>query len=148
MAMRTLLLGTATAVALAGMATSAQAADRHGWYFGLEGGIVKVNDNSHGFLTDINYEAGWAGIGTVGFAFNGHWRVELEAGMRRNEIDKVSILGFPPVSQDSGDLRNYTGMINAVWDAPISNKWALSLGLGIGGDHVRLQEGAFGFSSA
>src|SRR6185503_3553267 len=101
MAMRTLLLGTATAVALVGMATSAQAADRHGWYFGLEGGIVKTNDNNHGLLSDIQYESGWAGLGTVGFAWSGHWRTELELGMRRNEIDKVSYLGLPAVTQDS-----------------------------------------------
>ena len=130
------------------MAASAQAADRHGWYFGLEGGVVKVNNNSHGLLTDIDYESGWAGLGEIGYAFNGHWRVELEGGYRRNEIDKISYLGATPVSQDSGDLRNYTAMVNAIWDAPISNKWALSLGLGVGADHVRLQEGFFGFSSS
>jgi len=132
MAMRGLLLGTATAVALAGMATSAQAADRHGWYFGLEGGIVKLNDNTAYFGLETAYENGWAGLGEVGYAFNGRWRVELELGMRRNEVDKIEFIG----SVDTGDVRNYTGFVNAVWDAPISNKWALSLGAGIGLDHV------------
>jgi OOP family OmpA-OmpF porin len=129
--MRTVLLGTATAVALAGMAASAQAADRHGWYFGLEGGIVKVTDNGGWFGEQVQYENGWAGLGEVGYAFNGHWRVELEGGMRRNEIDKID--GF---TTNTGDLRNYTGFVNAIWDAPISNKWALSLGVGVGVDRV------------
>src|SRR5690242_17285329 len=120
--MRTWLLGTATAVALVGMTTGAQAADRHGWYFGLEGGIVKVDDNGAFVSQHTEWESGWAGLGTAGFAFNGHWRAELELGMRRNELDKINGVTF-----DGGDLRNYTVMVNGVWDAPISNKWALSL---------------------
>jgi len=46
----------------------------------------------------------------------------------------------------SGDLRNYTGMVNAIWDAPISNKWALSLGLGAGVDRVYQSVPVFGVS--
>jgi opacity protein-like surface antigen len=114
------------------LATSAQAADRHGWYFGLEGGIVHLDDNDAYFGFKTQYERGWAGLAEVGYAFNGHWRVELEGGMRRNEIDKIQFFG----SIDQGDVRNYTGFINAIWDAPISNKWALSLGAGIGVDDV------------
>jgi OOP family OmpA-OmpF porin len=129
--MKGLLLGTATAVALAAMATSAQAADRHGWYFGLEGGWVKVNDNNGYFGESVQYENGWAGLAEVGYAFNDHWRLEVEGGMRRNEIDKID---GDSVSQ--GDLRNYTGFVNAIWDAPISRKWALSLGVGVGADRV------------
>src|SRR6185503_3763810 len=129
MRIRTVLL--ASAVAVSALSASAQAADRHGWYFGLEGGIVKVGDNNSFFGESVEYENGWAGLAEVGYAFNGHWRVELEAGMRRNEIDKID--GF---STDNGDLRNYTGFVNAVYDVPISNKWALNLGLGAGVDHV------------
>src|SRR6185436_19897236 len=94
------LLLLSSTIAAAGFA-SAEAADRHGWYCGLEGGIVKVNNNNSAFGADVEYENGWAGLAEVGYAFNGHWRVELEGGMRRNEIDKIN--GF---SQDSGDLRN------------------------------------------
>ena len=129
MRIKTVLL--ASAVAVAALSVTAQAADRHGWYFGLEGGIVKVNDNNGAFGDSVRYENGWAGLGEIGYAFNGHWRVELEAGMRRNEIDKID-----GVSVDSGDIRNYTGFVNAIWDAPISNKWALSLGAGVGIDDV------------
>ena len=130
MRIRTFLL--ASAVAVSALIASAQAADRHGWYFGLEGGWVKVNDNNGAFGDRVEYENGIsAGLVEVGYAFNGHWRVELEGGMRRNEIDKID-----GASVTAGDIRNYTGFINAVWDAPISNKWALSLGAGIGVDHV------------
>ena len=129
MRIKTVLL--ASAVAVAALSASAQAADRHGWYFGLEGGVVKVGDNNGYFGDQVEYENGWAGLGEIGYAFNGHWRGELELGMRRNEIDKID-----GVSVDTGDLRNYTAMINAIWDAPISNKWALSLGAGVGVDRV------------
>ncbi|MBI1210146.1 MAG: outer membrane beta-barrel protein, partial [Alphaproteobacteria bacterium] len=147
MAMRALLLGAATAVTLVGMATGAQAADRHGWYFGLEGGIVKVNDNNHLFFSDIQYESGWAGLAEIGYALDGRWRIELEGGYRRNPIDKISYLGAPSVSAH-GDLRNYTAMVNAIWDAPISSKWALSLGLGAGVDHVRFADTFYGFATS
>ena len=128
----------ASVVAVGALSVSAHAADRHGWYFGLEGGIVKVNDNNGFFGDNVTYENGWAGLGEIGYAFNGHWRVELEAGMRRNRIDKVD-----GVSTNEGDLRNYTGFVNAIWDAPISNKWALSLGAGVGIDDV--YQNLFGF---
>src|SRR5215475_7497492 len=98
MRIRTVLL--ASAVAVAALSVTAQAADRHGWYFGLEGGIVKVNDNNGWFGDRVEYENGWAGLAEVGYAFDNHWRVELEGGMRRNEIDKID-----GVSQDKGDLR-------------------------------------------
>src|SRR6185503_7140304 len=125
MRIRTVLL--ASAVAVSALSASAQAADRHGWYFGLEGGVVKVNDNSAFDGKRTEWENGWGALAEVGYAFNGHWRVELEGGMRRNELDKIN-----GISADGADLRNYTGMINGVWDAPISPKWALSIGAGVG----------------
>jgi len=45
-------------------------------------------------------------------------------------------------------LRNYTAMVNAIWDAPISAKWALSLGAGVGIDHVRLADTFYGFAES
>src|SRR5262245_16195898 len=70
---KTVLLRSAAAVLA--LSVSAQAADRHGWYFGLEGGIVKVVDNNGAFGNPVEYENGWAGLAEVGYAFNGHWRV-------------------------------------------------------------------------
>jgi outer membrane protein OmpA-like peptidoglycan-associated protein len=146
MSIRSIALTSTLAIA-ALTATSAQAAERHGWYFGLEGGVVAVNDNSHVFFTHIDYERGWGLLGEVGYALNGHWRVELEAGMRRNEINEISYFGSPPTSTE-GELRNYTAMINAIWDAPISAKWALSLGAGLGADHVRFADTFYGFADS
>jgi outer membrane protein OmpA-like peptidoglycan-associated protein/opacity protein-like surface antigen len=128
-------------------ASSTQAADRHGWYFGLEGGVVHANNSSHAFFTNVDFERGWGGLAEVGYALNGHWRVELEGGYRRNEIDSISYLGAPSTSA-SGDLRNYTAMVNAIWDAPISAKWALSLGAGAGVDHVRFADTFYGFATS
>lgn len=126
----TLLIGAMSA-------TSAQAAERHGWYFGLEGGLVKVNDTDlvNWGYTRIQFENGWAGLAEVGYALDGRWRIELEGGYRRNDLDKVN-----GVSVGLGDLRNYTGFVNAIWDAPISQKWALSLGAGAGVDDVRFSD--------
>ncbi len=131
--MRTRAISLASLLAAGALSAPAQAVERHGWYFGLEAGWVHTNDTA---LPDwgynhIEFENGRGGLVTGGYAFDGRWRVEFEGGYRRNEIDEIN-----HTSVGLGDLRNYTTMINAIWDAPISNKWALSLGAGLGADDV------------
>ena len=76
MKIRSILFGTVAAVAFAG---SADAAHFHGWYVGVEGGanwlqdngvVVKVRSPGGAILSStafqVQYDTGWAGIGTVG----------------------------------------------------------------------------------
>ena len=132
---RNLLLGTALALSFAG---GASAADRHGWYFGLEAGWVHVNDTklTNWGYNDIQFANRWGTMGTVGFAFDGNWRLELEAGYRNNDVDRVIGGQLRPLSV-RGDLSEYTGFINAIYDQPIAERWAIDFGAGVGIDNAR-----------
>jgi outer membrane protein OmpA-like peptidoglycan-associated protein len=139
---RTLLLG---AVATIAFGFAAQAQERNGWYIGLEGGwsmiedtsAVAVNDPDIGLPTtsagDIVFSDGWAAIATVGHHFGRNWRWEVEVGYRANDFDLVT-----------GEVNEWSGMLNVLYDIPLTNSFALSLGLGAGGDNMEV-EGGNGF---
>jgi OmpA-OmpF porin, OOP family len=133
---RTLLLGAVATIAFA----SAASADRNGWYIGLEGGGVWVQDTTNDALfdpdvgvttltTDINtsFDQGWAGLLTVGHRFGNNWRWEIEAGYRYNEDDT-----------GLAELTEWSGMFNVLYDIPLTRSISLSLGAGAGADNFRL----------
>ena len=136
----------------AGTISGAAASDEHhGWYAGLEGGWVKVHNTELPTLgySDIQFDQdlgpdAYAILGTAGYAFERNWRLELELGYRHNGLDEIEVslgdnAGLGPIQVDGGRLREFTGFVNAVYDLPISQKWALSLGAGIGFDNVSLE---------
>ena len=140
MSIRALCLGSATAAAmLATVASGAQAAERHGWYFGLEGGVVKLNDTSHGFFSNVHYGNGWAGLAEVGYALNGRWRVELEGGYRRNPVSSYLKDGWKKTwehegeAEPSGALTEGSLMANLIYDIQLFERFSLALGVGAGG---------------
>ena len=133
---RSLLLG---AVASLVFVSAASAYERNGWYIGLEGGGNWVDDTKVVRTFDPNppgapfalatfnipYDSGWAALGTVGYGFNGPFRVELEGGYRDNDTSSVVV----------GSLTEWSAMVNALYDISLTDKLALSLGVGAGGDH-------------
>jgi len=135
MRLKTVLLGTAVGLGFA--APAAAAVERHGWYVGLEAGWVKVNDNElvNWTYSDIEWDNRWGAMGTVGYAFVGKWRLELEAGYRNNDIDKINML---PITD--GELTEWSGLFNIHYDQPIANRWAVSFGAGLGVDAVRFDD--------
>ena len=94
----TLLLGTVAALALC---TPAQAAGLKGWYVGIEAGANWVNDTEHNMVgtqptththfINFDYDAGWAFLATVGYGYDENWRVEIEAGYRKNDADRFEL---------------------------------------------------------
>ena len=141
MTVRTLLLGTAAALSLCG---AAQAAPFHGWYLSLEGGANWVEDSDFvnhvgvaSFSDRYSYNTGWGALGEIGYAFDHHWRVEAEAGYRSNDINEFIFAGaHSPVD---GNLNEITVMGNVLYDIPLSERLELSIGVGVGGDDVRLK---------
>jgi len=111
--------------------------ERHGWYFGLEAGWSAVNDSSIDGtgLVDLQFENQRTGLITLGHAFDGNWRLELEGGYRENDLDKVNF-----VHAGSGQLREYSGFINVLKDVPLSNRWLFDFGAGVGFDNVRFKD--------
>ncbi|MFM9863321.1 MAG: OmpA family protein, partial [Micropepsaceae bacterium] len=135
---RTLLLGAVATIAF-GLPANAQ--ERNGWYIGLEGGGVWVQDTTNDNLfnpdaagpdvlsTNINtsYDQGWAALFTVGHHFGRNWRWEIEAGYRQNDTDPAL-----------GELTEWTGMLNVLYDIPIARWASLSLGVGAGADNFHI----------
>jgi len=137
--MRLKMVLLATAVGLGCTMTAASAAERHGWYVGLEAGWVHVNDTELPLwgYDDIEFANRWGALGTVGFAFQGNWRLEFEAGYRNNDIDQINLV---PVND--GELTEWSGLFNAIYNQPIAAKWSVDFGIGAGVDNVRLDDNA------
>ncbi len=135
MRLKMVLLGTAIALSLAAPASAA--VPRHGWYVGLEGGWVKVNDNElvNWGYGDIEWENRWGAMGTLGYAFMQNWRLEFEAGYRNNDLDRIDT-----VQITDGELTEWDFMFNAIYDIPIAERFAIDLGVGGGVDDVRFDD--------
>lgn len=142
MTLRSAWLGTAFAVACGGaFGGAAHATPLEGWYIGLEGGAGVVEDWN--FIDNAtpamaSFDTGWLALGTVGYAWQNHLRVEFEAGYRYNELDTYSFVGVPDPAI-SGDLWEATAMANLLYDLYLTDDLALSLGAGAGGDFANLQ---------
>lgn len=111
--------------------------ERHGWYFGLEAGWNAVSDTSlpaAGFV-DLQFENGRGYFVTLGHAFDGNWRLELEGGYRENDLEKIN---FGPAS--GGHIREFSAMLNVRKDIPLSKRWLFDIGAGIGMDNVRFKD--------
>lgn len=152
----TLLLGTAAALALC---TPAAQAGLKGWYIGIEGGANWVNDTdynvigtaitTHTHFINFDYDAGWAFLATVGYGYDENWRVELEAGYRKNKADRFELSptvssSFTTVTEPGGELREFSLMINALYEVPVAEKISLSLGAGAGVDHADFEDDIYG----
>jgi len=135
MHVKTILLGTALGLGLA--SGVAGAAERHGWYLGLEAGWVNVQDSelqTWGY-SDIEFDNRWGGMGTVGFAFDNRMRLEFEAGYRNNDIDRIDTVAI-----NDGELNEWSGFFNGHYDQPIGQRWNISFGAGVGADSVRFDD--------
>jgi outer membrane protein OmpA-like peptidoglycan-associated protein len=136
------LLASALGLSIYALATSASAGHRpQGWYVGLEGGANWVDDADldRVGLGPVNWEAefesGWAAFVEVGYRWETNWRLELEAGWRENDVDCVSI-GGPCNILNVGEIHQFTHMLNLVHDIDISERTAISVGLGVGGNLI------------
>lgn len=129
----------ASVVALT-MASVPASADPHGWYLGIAGGANFVQDTNLTFTnptatSPMNFDTGWAVMGTVGYRWDSNWRLEFELAFRRNDYDTTGFVS-------NGDVSQFSQMLNAFYDIPLSDRTTLSLGVGIGGDLVQLDNSA------
>ncbi|NOT38960.1 MAG: OmpA family protein [Alphaproteobacteria bacterium] len=133
------LLASALGLSIYALATSASAGHRpQGWYVGVEGGATWLDDAALDTvgLPPVNWEAefesGWAAFVEVGYRWETNWRMELEAGWRENDADCISF-GGACVAGNWGEVQQSTLMLNFVHDIDISERTALSVGIGLGG---------------
>ena len=130
------------AVAVSAISGAANAANVQGWYVSLEGGANWVDDWDSlvavSSPTTTEFGTGWAALGSVGHAFSGNWRAELELGYRSNDIDLVTTSGKH--SWREGDLWEATAMANVIYDVRLADKVGLSVGVGAGADYAELTD--------
>lgn len=145
MKVRTLLLGACASLALS---SAANATTINGWYVSLEGGGNWIEDidavltrdpdpPGGGVATSQTFEAetGWAVLASVGYGFGGGWRAEFEAGYRHNETTLVT----------AAEFEEWSAMLNVLYDIPLTERVALTLGAGAGADHLNLDVGVLAF---
>ncbi len=105
-------------------------ADERPWYLALEGGVEFDGVASSG-------DSGWAGLLTVGRGVSSNVSFEAELGYR-----STTDYGFGEV-----DIEQTTLMLNAVFEAAISEDVSVAIGLGVGADNVAV-EYSWGFSDS
>lgn len=125
------------------LATSAEAGHRPmGWYVGVDGGANWI-DNADvdvfpvGTNIEADFDSGWAVFADVGYRWENNWRLDFEAGWRKNDVDCVAVGPGPCVSGNWGDLSQFTQMVNIIHDIDITDHTAISIGLGFGGNFVQ-----------
>jgi outer membrane protein OmpA-like peptidoglycan-associated protein/opacity protein-like surface antigen len=150
----TLLAGAA----FAALISPASAVELRGTYASIEAGASWIDDqrffqdtihgSSHFTYAeyDSGYNAGWAILGSIGYAFSCNFRTELEVGYRHNSLDKLTEVTTTNVMTAGGELSEFTLMANLVYDLPITSNLTLSLGAGAGADRAQLKVDALDFS--
>jgi OmpA-OmpF porin, OOP family len=146
MMFRSLLLAGAAAAVLSVPAV----AKPSGWYVGLAGGYSVIEDTQafNGppggpFTIPGNIyqmDGGWAVLGTLGHRWSTNWRLEAEIGYRSNDGDQLTPLGVPIPGLAVG-IDEWSFMGNAFFDFPVSAKMTISVGAGLGGDLITLNDG-------
>jgi outer membrane protein OmpA-like peptidoglycan-associated protein len=114
------LLGSAAILAFYGVgAAEAQVVTNPNYtvgpYVGAAGGGSFLNDispNGGGADQKSEYDAGYVGLGTVGWGFGNGFRAEIEGGYRRNDLRSVRNSTEP----NGGALGTYSAMLNGLYD--------------------------------
>ncbi len=148
MKLKLALLGTVAALSI--ISASQSNAHNQGWYIGLEGGANWIGDtdfvfdDGDTFFGTMDFDTGWAALGTVGYGFERNWRVELEAGYRDNDVDTFFAGKKERVPLD-GNLTEWSFMANVIYDVPLSERLDLNIGIGAGADFADFEDNR-GFS--
>ena len=101
-----------------------------GLYLGLAGGAVLPLDSDisgTAISTSADLDAGWTGLGAIGYRFASGVRSEFELGYRSADVDSLS-----GVSSGTGKVGVGSAMGNAVYAFGSDSPFTPYLGLGIG----------------
>jgi OmpA-OmpF porin, OOP family len=113
---------------------AAQAQPVTGLYVGAGVGANFRQDPDADNSTYKMHDAGWVGLGSVGWGFGNGLRVELEGNFRYNEVKRVSLTVATPNATTSfpsaGEFRTYGAMVNVLYDFNFG--WPVVPYLGIG----------------
>ncbi len=104
------------------------------FYVGAAGGWNNQPNSDvegSGINKEVEFDDGWAALGTIGYRAPSGFRGELELGYRTNEVDSIS--GTPATTGgNSGDVHAWTIMANVLYDFVNKTPFTPYLGVGIG----------------
>ncbi|MFM9864178.1 MAG: OmpA family protein [Micropepsaceae bacterium] len=156
MTLRHILLGTAAALC---SLTAADAAitTPSGWYISLGAGANWLPDNdidefsfagSPSTTNEFSWETGYVVAGAIGYDFANSWRAEFEVAYRHNDAGGFFQSGSPS-TVPGAEIWELSQMINVFYDFPVTDKFTVSAGAGVGGTLVVFNPGCSGnFESA
>jgi opacity protein-like surface antigen len=121
---RIAVIGGAFAAAIAGSA----GAGEQGWYLGIEAG---AEFDGH---FDAQSDTGYAIMATVGHSLGQNFELEGEIGYRSASVTMFAY-----------DVDQFSVMLNAVYEAPLTEQLALNIGGGIGLDVIHASMPSFFF---
>jgi OmpA-OmpF porin, OOP family len=125
-------------IATGAWCSAASAQPFHGVYVNVDGGFNWRDGVGVGSITpslggspSIQGQAGWVGLGSLGYGFGNGLRLEVEGNYRQSEFNKLSGTSGP--TQTGGQWRTYGAMANALFDLDIGWPWLYPyLGAGAG----------------
>ena len=100
-----------------------------GWYFGLNGGFLWMNDVSVNHL-DFDFDTGWSALGVVGYNFGSGFGLGLSTGYMRGEFNSVSAFGRT-LGVDA-DLHMIPATLNGSYTLDLTDSVLLYFGGGLG----------------
>ncbi len=139
MKLRSFALAGAALVALSGFAFAVDT----GWYVGIGAGysmpqavafptVGRVTANGVPYFADeASLKNAWRGIGSVGYAWDNHFRFEAEGGYTDPKVGSLNLAGVKS-SLTSVDVSEFTAMGNLLYDMPLSERWNFTVGGGGG----------------
>jgi outer membrane protein OmpA-like peptidoglycan-associated protein len=162
-----ILLGTVAGLSIISAANSN--AHNQGWYIGIEAGANWIGDtdfaydgsdyaydnNWSGFDSDytspsLEFDTGWAALGTFGYGFEKNWRVELEIGYRKNDVEAYQSGVYDKLYYSesttyinevrTAELEEWTFMFNVIYDVPLAERLDLNIGVGAGADLANFKD--------
>ena len=89
----------------------------------------------------IETDPGFVGLASIGYGFGNGVRVEIEGNYRENDPSKVSF-GGPFITTHNGQVQNYGGMFNVLFDIDVGSPWIYPY-LGAGAGAIRTELSGF-----
>ena len=81
--------------------------------------LANVN-TAAGRAGKVEFDKGYAVLGSIGFGFGNGLRLEAEGNLRDNDIDNLRLNGLSTLGQQAGRVRNYGAMGNVLFDINIA----------------------------
>ena len=146
----TKLRGYALTVVLLAAPVAVRAQPFQGVYVNVGAGFdlapqsgVTLPSGFSGSNMQLRRDDGFAGLGSLGYAFGNGFRVELEGSFRQNGLNGLSGTSSPGTA--SGTMQTYGVMANLLFDMDIGKPWLYPyIGGGVGYGWDRLSNAQFG----